>query len=133
MRMIVTLATAVAMLTTTALANPPLREVKNINDGLLAVGLADAIRKNCGSISGRVIRGLNYLKSLENDAKGQGYSRAEIRAFVKNRAEKNRLKAKGEVYLANNGVKRSEPETFCILGRKEISKSSSIGVLLRNR
>ena len=122
-----------ALLGSTALAKPPLREVKPINDGLLAVGLADEIRKNCGSISGRVIKGLFYLKSLEKQARSMGYTRAEIETFVDNRAEKDRLRARGEIYLAQNGVKRSEPETFCVLGRAEIAKSSQIGVLLWSR
>ncbi|MCP5073574.1 MAG: DUF5333 domain-containing protein [Rhodobacteraceae bacterium] len=132
MRTITGTALVVTLLTTTALANPPLREVKHINDGLLVVGLANEIRKNCNSISGRLIKGYTYLKSLERQARSMGYTQAEIDTFVDDRTEKNRLKAKGEKYLVANGVKRSEPQTFCVLGNKEIAEASAIGSLLKN-
>lgn len=120
----------VACCATTVLANPPLREVKQINDGLLAVGLADEIRKNCSSISGRIFKGIGRLRSIHQTALDMGYSKQEIEDFVDNRAEKNRLKAEGHAYLRANGASLAKPNSMCTLGRKEIAKKSAIGSLL---
>ncbi len=112
---------------------PPLSEVRHINNGLLIAGLANEIRKKCDSISGRLIKGYFYLKSLERQALELGYSQAEIDAFVDSEADKDRLKAIGEKYLADNGVDREKPETLCAFGHREIARSSAIGALLRAR
>ncbi len=123
-------ATMMIMFATAAVANPPLREVKSINDGLLAVGLADEIRKNCGSISGRILRGIARLRSIQNSARAMGYSDQEIKSFVDSRAEKNRLKARGKSYLNANGANLDNEASMCLLGSKEIAKKSAIGTLL---
>ncbi|MDB4558758.1 DUF5333 domain-containing protein [Amylibacter sp.] len=115
---------------TSALANPPLRDVKPINDGLLYVGLADEIRKNCKSISGRLFRGVGRLRAIHKSAVDMGYSKSEIETFVESRAEKNRLKALGQSYLKANGASLNKPDTMCALGRKEIAMKSAIGTLL---
>lgn len=124
------IAALTGFMATSALANPPLREVKQINDGLLYVGLADEIRKTCDGISGRIFKGIGRLRSIHRLAQDMGYSKAEIEAFVDNRAEKNRLKALGKTYLKANGASQSDPQSMCALGRKEIAKQSEIGTLL---
>lgn len=127
---IILIATVGIFCATSALANPPLREVKSINDGLLAVGLADEIRKNCSSISGRVFKGVARLRGIHKTAVDMGYSKQEIETFVDSRAEKNRLKARGQAYLKANGASLADSESMCALGRKEIAKNSAIGTLL---
>jgi hypothetical protein len=117
-------------LVTPTLANPPLREVKSINDGLLYVGLADEIRKNCGSISGRIFRGVARLRSIHKSAVDMGSSKQEIETFVDSRVEKDRLKARGQAYLKANGASLNKPETMCALGKKEIASKTAIGSLL---
>jgi len=129
MRILLT-ATMMIMFAIAAVANPPLREVRSINDGLLAVGLADEIRKNCGSISGRILRGIARLRSIHNSARAMGYSDQEIKTFVDSRAEKNRLKARGKSYLNANGANLDNEASMCLLGSKEIAKKSAIGTLL---
>ena len=123
-------ATMMIMFVTAASANPPLGEVRSINDGLLAVGLADEIRKNCGSISGRILRGIARLRSIQKSARAMGYSDKEIKTFVDSRVEKNRLKARGKSYLNANGANLDNEVSMCLLGRKEIAEKSAIGTLL---
>lgn len=132
MRLMLPLIT-VAMLATSAGARalPPLREVQEINDGLFAVAIADEIRKECPSISARMFRALSYINALEARAMELGYSAQEIKAYVKSKEEKARLRARGEAYLNANGASYADPETFCTLGRAEIAKGSQIGQLLR--
>lgn len=127
---ILMIATLSAMLATSAMANPPLREVKSINDGLLQVGLADEIRKNCGSISGRIFKGIARLRAIHKSAQDMGYSKQEIETFVDSRAEKDRLKAQGRAYLKANGASLNDKPSMCALGRKEIAKNTAIGTLL---
>ncbi|PLS22114.1 DUF5333 domain-containing protein [Neptunicoccus cionae] len=129
MRILLT-AALTGLMATTAMANPPLREVKEINDGLLYVGLADEIRKNCDSISGRIFKGIGRLRAIHKQAQDMGYSKEEIETFVDSRAEKNRLKARGRAYLKANGASLENKQSMCALGRKEIAKGSAIGSLL---
>ncbi|WP_420567029.1 DUF5333 domain-containing protein [Thalassovita sp.] len=114
-----------------AFAKVPLRDVAEIDDGLFAVAVADEIRKQCNSISARMFRALGYMNALERRARDLGYSKAEIDAYVKSPDEKARMRKRGEAYLKANGVSYADPETFCTLGRAEISKGTQIGQLLR--
>lgn len=45
-------AAVVVVFSTATVAKPPMREVKQINDGLLAVGFVDEIRKNAAVFQG---------------------------------------------------------------------------------
>lgn len=128
-RTIAALALALSM-TSVAAANPPLREVKEIDDGLFAIGLADQVRKSCPEISARVLRALGALQDLQNQAKSMGYTQAEIDAHVNSDAEKERLRTRGAQYMAALDLK-TDQAGFCALGQKEIARGSTVGVLLR--
>ncbi len=128
---IMILGLVLAITATTAQAKKPLEQVSSITDGLLWVGIADEIRNTCPSISARMLRALSYLNEIQNEAKSLGYSKAEIDAFRKSDANKAELRRRGETYLQANGVTLGDAETYCVLGRTEIKKSSQIGVLLR--
>ena len=113
------------------MAKPALRDVPEIDETLLAVGLADEIRKQCPNISARYIKALRLVTGLRDKARNMGYTEAEIDAYRKSSVEKARLKAKGKSYLNANGVRVGDPQSYCALGRAEIEKSSQIGTLLR--
>ncbi|SFQ94746.1 DUF5333 domain-containing protein [Poseidonocella sedimentorum] len=114
-------------------AKTPLSEVSSINQGLLAVGIADEIRNSCDDIDARLLRAVSYLHSLVSEAKALGYSSQEIEDFRNSRAEQRRLRAQGEAYLQANGANPAQPETLCALGRAEIARGSAIGSLLKAR
>ncbi len=114
-----------------AAAAVPLNENAHINDRLFAARVADRIRKTCPSISARLFYAYGEMKKLERYALDQGYKRDEIKAYIKNREEKQRLYAKAEAYLAAHGARPGAAEGFCALGRDEIAKKSLIGSLLR--
>lgn len=126
--------TAVAALTVTgAMAdNPPLRDVKSIDDGLFVVGLADQIRKNCPDISARVFRALGALQDLHSQALAMGYEKSEIDAHIDSDVEKDRLRARAADYMAAQGL-TPDPAGYCALGRAEIERNSAVGVLLREK
>ncbi|MDG1169975.1 MAG: DUF5333 domain-containing protein [Sulfitobacter sp.] len=114
-----------------AQAKPPLREVAEIDDSLFDMGIADMIRKNCPTISARMLKAIGYIHNLEQKAAALGYTPEEIEAYTDSDAEKNRLKAKAETFFRARGVDTSDPQSYCALGLEEIQKSSRIGSLLR--
>ncbi len=114
-----------------AAAKTPLRDVAEIENPLFAVAVAKEVADHCDSIGARYLKGLGELRRLQARANELGYSDKEIRAHVESKAEKARMRAKGERLLAQNGVSYDQPETFCAYGRAEIKNNSAIGVLLR--
>ena len=126
-----TMALILSLATGPVAAKPHLRDVPEIDDTILAVGIADEIRKNCPTISARMIRAIGVVNGLKPKARELGYSEAEIDAYRKSDTERNRLKAERRAYLAAAGVRSGAPETYCALGRVEIEKGGQIGSLLR--
>lgn len=112
-------------------AKPPLRDVKEIDNELYYIAIANEISEYCPSISGRRLKAISVMWGLRSKANKLGYSDTEIRSYVESDAEKDRMRAKGEAYLAQNGVSYENPTTFCTLGQKEIQRNSAIGVYLR--
>ncbi|SLN18147.1 DUF5333 domain-containing protein [Ruegeria meonggei] len=112
-------------------ANPPLREVKEIDNELYYIAIANEISEYCPSISGRRMKAIGVMWGLRSKANKLGYSDKEIRDYVGSDAEKDRMRAKGEAYLAQNNVAYDNPNSFCALGRAEIERNSAIGVYLR--
>ncbi|MEX0281665.1 MAG: DUF5333 domain-containing protein [Arenibacterium sp.] len=117
----------------TAQSKPALRDVPEVENVLFAVALADAVRDHCASIDARMLKALGLLRRTRSLANEMGYSDAEIRAHVESDVEKARMRAKGEAFLAQRGVRLSESETVCTFGRAEIAKNSAIGALLKAR
>ncbi|AVL52191.1 hypothetical protein CEP88_06015 [Roseobacter denitrificans] len=111
-------------------ANPPLREVKQIDDALYTVGLANEIRRKCPDISARFFKAVRFLRALEDKARGLGYSEAEIRAHLESDAEKKRLRARAADEMKAAGYKQ-DTDGYCALGRAEIAQKTEIGALLR--
>ena len=112
-------------------AKPPLRAVSRVDDTLLAVGIADDIRKNCPDVSARMFKAVNVVRGVAAHARSLGYTSEEIDAYRKSDAEKARLKAKRDAYLASAGATPGSSEGYCQLGRQEIEKGSQIGAVLR--
>lgn len=113
------------------MAKPPLRDVAPIDEAVFDVAVADQIRKKCPSIAPRVLKALSLYRATRKYAHSLGYTDDEIEAYGDSKAEKARLRAKGDAYFRANGVVTSDPQSFCALGRKEIEKASRIGSLLR--
>ena len=116
---------------TAATALTPLPEEEHINGQLLAASVGDEIRKNCSSISARMFVVWQKAIALENYAVKKGYSEDEVKAFLKDKGERKRMKALRNAYLKSNGVTKGNPDSYCALGQKEIDEKSPIGELLR--
>lgn len=126
-----TMALILSLTAGSASAKPHLRDVPEIDGTILAVGIADEIRKNCPEISARMLKAYTLVTGLKDRARALGYSDAEIDAYRGSDAEKARLKAARAAYLAQSGVTVGQPATYCALGRQEIEKGGQIGALLR--
>jgi hypothetical protein len=133
MRMTFLMIIAVAMTAGGASAKPALRDVSVIDDGLLAVALADEIRKSCDNVSARMITAYTTIRSLKSTAKSMGYSEDEIEDYVTSKAEKARMRQRGEAYLLANGVTPGDKAGLCKFGKQEIARGSPIGALLKAR
>ncbi|MGR3615452.1 MAG: DUF5333 domain-containing protein [Paracoccaceae bacterium] len=114
-----------------AQSKPSLRDVPEIEDPLFSVAVAKEVSDECDRIAPRYFKGLGQLRRLRARANELGYSDTEIRDYVESRAEKNRMRRKGEKLLTQAGVDLKKPETFCTYGLAEIKKNSAIGALLR--
>lgn len=122
-----------ALGTTMASAQPavPLAEEPHINEQLTAVVVGDLIRKTCPTISARMVTVFFKAKDLENYARDAGYQEAEVKAFLKDKGQKARVKANALEYMTNNGVLEGDVDSYCALGKAEIGKDSLIGSLLK--
>lgn len=114
-----------------AVALTPLPEEKHINNQLLAASVGDEIRKNCPNISARMFVVWQKANALESYAVKKGYSEDQVKAFLKDKQERKRMKALRNAYLTSNGVTKGNPDSYCALGQKEIKDKSLIGELLR--
>lgn len=114
-----------------AQARVPLNEDRVLEDGLLVVAIGDYLRDNCEEIDARFWRSFNFARSLQARAYELGYSDDEIEAYLDDDAEKARVRAKARAYLEARGVVFGQPETFCTVGRAEISAETSVGRFLK--
>ncbi len=112
---------------------PPLAENERVQSEFLAVAVGDEIRRNCPTISARLFYVLGKARELERYALSLGYTEDDIRAMRKDPANKARLEALRDDYLAANGVVPGDAESYCRLGRQEIANRTLIGSLIRLR
>ena len=110
----------------------PLGENRHVAERLFAARVADRIRTTCPTISARYLRVLSEMNALESYARGQGYDRATVRAFLKDKAARADIYERADAYLAEHGAVAEDPESFCRLGRAEIAAGGLVGSLLRS-
>lgn len=124
---------SVALTLPAATAQAGLRDEKAINDGLILIEAGYQIQKHCDRIAARLLRAYNYGRGLERAARDKGYSDKEIRAFVEDKAEKERVNSAAMAYLLSKGLDPDSPQSYCTVGQHEIDRNSQIGVLLRSK
>ena len=110
----------------------PLAEESHINEQLIAAAAGDMLRQTCPSISARMLVVVLTMRDLESYARSKGYTEDEVKAFLKDRGEKARVKAAAVKYLAAAGVVTGDVESYCVVGRAEIAEETLVGTLLRS-
>lgn len=116
-----------------ALALEPLEKEVHINDSLRAGRIGDVIRKNCPTIEARMFTVWFKIEQLKSYARKKGYTEPEVRAFLKDPAQKARIKAEADAWLASQGAVAGDAESYCRVGRQEIAKGTLLGSLMRDR
>lgn len=122
---VATLATAMP-----AAAQASMAEDKYLNDRLVAARVADRIRRECPSIDLRLVAAWTQARALQAHARKQGNSDAAIDDYLDSRTVKDRIYGIAETYLAQQGAKAGDAESFCRIGRDEIAKNTVSGSLL---
>lgn len=108
----------------------PLAEEGHINQHLIAAAAGDMLRQTCPSLSARFLVVLLKMKQLESYARSKGYAEEEVTLFLKDKAEKARVKAAAIAYLTAAGVRDGDVDSYCAVGRAEIAKDTLAGSLL---
>ena len=119
-----------AALAVPAAALQPLSQERHINDSLVQARVADMLRRGCPTLDARLVRAFSEARKLKRYALDQGYSEAQIDAFLDSRDERRRIYAEADRYMVANGVVNGQPETFCRLGQQEIARKTIAGSLL---
>lgn len=122
----------VAALAAPAAATPamPIEKEPVITAQLTSAMVGDIIRKTCPTISARLLVAFGKAQDLKDYALKQGYSEAEIKGFLKNKAEKERIRKAARVYLEAKGAKPGDAEAHCAVGRAEIAARTLTGQML---
>jgi hypothetical protein len=117
-----------------AQANAALRADPEIWGSLTALAIARELGRRCATLEERTFRGRTHVVGLYNRARGLGFSRAQIMAFIDDDAEKARLRAEVTQWFAARGLREGGPsEGFCALGREQIAGGTLAGTFLRAR
>ena len=130
MKKLIAFALTAATLAAPAAALEPLAQEKYVNDRLIAARVADRVRRECPSIDARIVYAWSQARALKKYAQNQGYSTAQIDAFLDSKPDKDRIYAAAENYLTRNGAAKGDAESFCRIGRAEIASKSVAGSLL---
>ncbi|SPJ22893.1 DUF5333 domain-containing protein [Palleronia abyssalis] len=131
MRILVHAILGAALLMPVTLSAQSLQDDPEVRQGFYAIGLADEIRKNCPSISPRLVRAYTFLKALEDYALQAGYSREDIDALRDNDAARDALEAEIAADLAARGATPGNTSGYCNVGREEIARGTNAGKLLK--
>lgn len=113
--------------------NRGLRENARIDRALTDLTAAYGLSLYCPSVSARYMRGYEMIRSLERHAVSLGYPREEVHAYVKDKAERARVKAQARAYVRGRGGVENDPASICRVAEQEIAAKSQIGLLLRSQ
>lgn len=128
------LATSVAASQSQAEVNETLRTTPSIYNGLFTAALIKHVTDTCPAIEppGKVRR-VTYFLGLYNQARGLGFSRDQIEAFVEDKSEQDRLRGIVESHLTRAGVDPRSETQVCAYARTQIAERTALGRQLRER
>ncbi|SLN58401.1 DUF5333 domain-containing protein [Pseudooctadecabacter jejudonensis] len=106
-------------------------DVERVTEGLIAAGMAIELGDKCDDVSVRYLRGINFLQSLKRALQDEGFSNAEIDAYIDNDEEKDRLEAIARGRLADLGVIEGNEASHCTVANAQIAQDTQVGRLLR--
>lgn len=128
------LAVPAAAAQTQAQVNELLRSTPEVYNGLFTAALIKHVTDTCPAIEppGRVRR-VTFFLGLYNQARGLGFSRDQIEAFVEDKSEQDRLRGVVESHLTRAGVDPKSETEVCAYARTQIAERTALGRQLRER
>jgi hypothetical protein len=132
--LLVVIGASASAATTQAEVNAALRGNPAVYDGLFTAGLIKHIVDTCPSVEGpsRLSRTTFFL-GLYNRARGMGFSRAQIEAFVEDKSEQDHLRALVKAHLEKQGVAADKEDSVCAYARAQIAARTELGRRLREK
>ena len=120
--------------TSQAEVNDTLRSTPAIYNGLFTAALIKHVTDTCPAIEppGRMRR-VSFFLGLYNQARGLGFSRDQIEAFVEDKSEQARLRGVVESHLTRAGVDPKSETEVCAYARSQIAERTALGRQLRER
>ena len=120
--------------TSQAEVNDTLRSTPAIYNGLFTAALIKHVTDTCPGIEppGRMRR-VSFFLGLYNQARGLGFSRDQIEAFVEDKSEQARLRGVVESHLTRAGVDPKSETEVCAYARSQIAERTALGRQLRER
>ncbi|WP_439562239.1 DUF5333 family protein [Roseinatronobacter sp.] len=114
--------------------NAALRGNADVYNGLFTAALIKHIVDACPDLQGpNRLQRVTFFMGLYNQARGMGFSRAQIEAFVDDETEQQRLQGVVDGYLTQAGVDPSNTQAVCTYARAEMADRSALGRRLRER
>lgn len=114
--------------------NAALRGNGDVYNGLFTAALIKHIVDACPDLQGpNRLQRVTFFMGLYNQARGMGFSRAQIEAFVDDETEQQRLQGVVDGYLTQAGVDPSNTQAVCTYARAEMADRSALGRRLRER
>lgn len=133
LRLLVPAIVLAAALAPAADAREPLANEGHVNSQLVSARVADRIRRECPSMAANMVRAFAAAQGLKAYAQRAGYSDAEIDAFLHDEAQRARIYAEAETYMAARGVRKGDVQSYCNLGQAEIAAGTLAGSLIRRK
>ena len=121
-----------AMTTSVVAAKPPLWSYERIDNGLFQIGVAWGVKENCATIDENRFNGISYSLGLYNYARGQGYSHKEVKTFLDDDSEKEKLRARVTQWFLDQGLNPDTPNALCSFGNDQITQRTQVGKLLKS-
>jgi hypothetical protein len=114
--------------------NETLRTTPDIYNGLFTAALIKHVVDTCPTVEppGRLAR-VRYFLGLYNQARGLGFTRAQIEAFVEDKAEQARMRGVVEAHLQRAGVNPKSEAEVCAYARVQMTERTALGRQLRER
>lgn len=109
----------------------PISEVTEINKPLTAAAVAYEIEQGCPTIERRAIRVAIEGWKVAVRAQELGYTRRQIKAFVRSDEHKARLQQTASTIIAGTGVDTGDQTELCAFGEAQIKSRTFAGRLLR--
>ena len=129
--MTIRIALILAVLASPAVAKESLWTYDRISKGLFDIGVAEAVRRNCTSISEKKLPAMAFALGLYNYAKSKGYTHSEVQAFLDSDAEQDKLEKRVRAHYKALNLNPDTANSLCDYGKDQIAKSSQVGKLLK--